>query len=118
MTAITGGRFTIKDTNYFLLPGNSHMLHLATIGYGLREFVVMLSRGTNQVYIEEVVLESKDFSKDVFANFKFIADDSLAEDLAAFAEEQKVIDMKRVANTLGDMRSLQWLAKSKKPASK
>ena len=55
------------------------MLHLGTIGYGLREFVVMLGvtgSAQSKVYIEEVMLESVDFSKDVFANCKFIADDN------------------------------------------
>ena len=60
-------------------------------------------------YIEEVVLESKDFSKDVFANCKFIADDNLAFDLAKFAEEQGLTDMKKRFNELGDRGKFEWL---------
>lgn len=95
-------RYLIKNTNYFPLPGNPHMIHIATIGYGLREFVAMLDRTTQKFYIEEVVLESKDFQKDVFANFKFIDEDALAEDLAKFCEDKKLLDMKRIQNVLID----------------
>lgn len=95
-------RYTVKNTNYFLLPGNPHMVHIATIGYGLREFVAMLDRTTQKFYIEEVVLESKDFQKDVWANFKFIDDDSLAIDLAKFCEDKKLLDMKRIQEVLID----------------
>jgi hypothetical protein len=94
--------FKLKDSNYFVLPGNPHMLHLATIQDGFREFVAMLDLTTQKFYIEEVVLESKDFQKDVWANFKFIQDDSLAQELAAFCEEKKVRDMKKIQETLID----------------
>jgi hypothetical protein len=97
--------FKIKNSDLFLLPGNNHMLHLATIGSGLREFIVMMcvrdphwvtpdSRQSyrGRIYIEEAVLESKDFSKDVWANLKFIAEDNLANDLANFAQEHHLLD--------------------------
>jgi hypothetical protein len=106
---ISGTRFTLKDSGLFLLPGNAHMLHLASIGYGMREFIVMLNRNTHKVYIEEVVLETKDFSKDVWANLKFIEDDSLANDLAAFCEEKGVIDMKKVTDQLITQGKRQWI---------
>lgn len=99
-------RFIIKDTNYFDLPNNKHMLHIATIGYGLREFVVMLEKKTQKVYIEEVVLESKDFNKDVFANFKFIEDDNFANDIAEFCNENKLIDMKKISERLIDEQKI------------
>lgn len=95
-------RLKVKDSNLFLMPGNPHMLHLGTIGYGLREFVVFVClknpplSQTNYVgkcYIEEAVLESKDFSKDVFAHLRFIEDDSMAYDLAKFAEEKGLLDV-------------------------
>jgi hypothetical protein len=95
-------RFQLKDTNVFPLPGNPHMLHIATISYGLREFVGMLDRTTQKFYIEEVVLHHQDFSKDVWANFKFIDDDALAFDLAKFCEEKKVLDMKNLQERLID----------------
>lgn len=107
------GRFQVKDSNIFPLPNNGHMLHLATITYGLREFIVMTCvRGPakGNCYIEEVVLTSVDYSKDVFANFKFIDDDSLAFDLAKFAEEQGITDMKKRTQELQDLKKLSWLA--------
>lgn len=108
-------RFKLKNSNIFPLPGNPHMLHLGTIGYGLREFVLMLGiagPGKGKFYIEEVVLESVDFSKDVYANCKFIDDDELAQDLAEFADELGLRDIKKISNTLIDMGNLDWLTGS------
>lgn len=90
-------RFKVKNSSIFLMPGNPHMVHLGTIEYGFREFIVMHCRaGSHQgnTYIEEAVLTTVDFSKDVFANSKFIEDDNLAQDLAAFAEEKGLLDIK------------------------
>ena len=78
------------------------MIHIATIGYGLRDFVAMLDKTTQKFYIEELVFETKDLSKDIWGNFKFIQDDALAEDLAAFCEANKVLDMKRIQQVLLD----------------
>lgn len=105
-------RFLVKNSNLFKVPGNAHMLHLATIGYGLREFIVMACiKGphSGKCYIEEVVLESRDFSKDVWANCKFIADDNLAYDLAKFADEQGLTDLKKRYNELGDTGRMSWI---------
>ena len=81
------------------------MLHCATISEGLREYVAMLCiRGPKkgQVYIEEAVLHSVDYSKDVYAGFKFIEDDNLANELAEFCRVNNLIDMKKIAETLID----------------
>jgi len=94
--------FKIKDSNLFPVPGNTHMIHLATISYGLREFIVMWFVARNTTYIEEIVLESKDWSKDVFANCKFIKDDNLASDLAAFAKDRGILNLKSTAETILD----------------
>lgn len=99
-------RFLLKNTDIFTLPGNPHMFHIATIGYGLREFVAMVDKRTQKFYIEEVVLTTTDFSKDVWANFKFIADDALAFDLAKFCEERKVLDMKVLQERLIDEQKI------------
>jgi len=98
-------RFKVKNSNIFPIPHNPHMLHLGTISYSLREFIVMYCRSgihRGKCYIEEVVLTSTNFSEDVFANLKFIADDNLANDLAMFAGEQKLTDLKRISDTLID----------------
>ena len=105
---ISGHRFSLKDTNLFLCPGNEHMIHLASIAYGFREFLCMLDRRTSKVYVEEVVLEGSDNKGNIFANLKFIEDDNLAFDLAKFLDENKVIDMKRVNNYLLDQKK-NWL---------
>lgn len=107
-------RFYVKDSNIFKIPNNPHMLHLATIGYGLREFIVMVcieGPYKHKCYIEEAVLTTVDFKKDVFANLKFIDDDNLAADLAAFVDEKKLTDMKERFNELGDTNRLSWLMK-------
>lgn len=90
------------------------MLHLGTIAYGLREFIVLTCIARNsdhfgKTYIEEAVLTSADFSTDVTAHCKFIEDDNLAFDLAKFAEEQGVTDMKRRTNELLELNKLHWL---------
>jgi hypothetical protein len=108
-------RFHLKNSNLFLVPGNQHMLHLGTIGYGLREFIVMACiRGSRsgQVYIEEVVLTNVNFSEDVFANCKFIEDDNLAFDLAKYAEEQGITDVRKRLNELGETGRLSWITGS------
>jgi len=90
-------RFYIKNKNIFPMPGNQHLIHLATIGYGLREFVVMVGvRGEikGKAYIEEAVLNTVNYKEDVFANLKFIDDDNLANDLAQWVMDKNLLDMK------------------------
>lgn len=84
-------------------------MHLGTIEYGMREFVVILSPPKAKVYIEEVVLSTVDFSDDVFANCKHIKDDNLFHDLSMFIQEQGLVDMKKVAERLIDQGKLSWL---------
>jgi len=105
-------RFQLKNSNVFKVPGNAHMLHLGTIGYGLREFIVMLcTQGAQrgQCYIEEVVLNNVDWSSDVFANCKFVDDDALAEDLAKFAEEKGITEMKKLNELLMSTGRTSWI---------
>lgn len=84
------------------MPGNGHLIHMGTITMGMREFVVMVHVQNSKAYIEEVVLTTLSFEEDVTANCKFIDDDNLVHDLAAFAEEHKLLDIKRIMNTLID----------------
>ncbi len=104
--------FKVKNSNLFKLPNNPHMLHLATISYGLREFIAMVCiQGPHfgKCYIEEVVLNTVDWKTDVFANLKFIDDDNLAFDLAKYCEDKGLTDMKKRMNELGDTGRLQWM---------
>ena len=105
-------RFRVKNSNIFKLPGNQHMLHLGTITKGFSEYIVMLCVGgtkSGNMYIEEAVLASIDFSKDVYANCKFIKDDELALALARFAEEKGLTDMVKIANLLFSTGRGSWL---------
>ncbi len=91
-------RLRVKSSNIFPLPGNPHMLHLATLERGLREFIVLhCMRGPHKdkTYIEEVVLTTVDFKDDVFANCKFVADDELANELAEFATDKGLLDIEK-----------------------
>lgn len=85
------------------------MLHLGTIEYGLREFIVLLDITTHKCYIEEVVLVNQSWTEDVTANCKFIDDDNLAFDLAKFVEENKLTDLSERANELNDLKKLSLL---------
>jgi hypothetical protein len=82
------------------------MLHLGTIAKGFREFVAFVCianpPGTSiwnskvgKVYIEEAVLEAKDYSKDVFGHLKFINDDE-AQELAAFANSHNLLNIREI----------------------
>lgn len=105
-------QFKLKNSNIFPLPNNSHILHLATIEKGMQEFIVMACiRGPKKgnIYIEEVVLTSVDWTKDVFANCKFINDDMLAEDLARFAETKGITNMENVIHRIMTMGKQEWL---------
>ena len=99
-------RFSVKDSNLYPLPGNEkHMVHLATIAYGLREFTAMAcykGKHKGKIYMEEKVYYSKDYSQDVTGGHKFIEDDNLATDLIKFTEDKGLLDMKRTADTLID----------------
>lgn len=78
------------------MEGNEHLLHLATLEKGLRIFCLMLciaGEHKNKAYIEEYVINSIDYSKDVYGHYKFIEDDELAEELARFCEEKKLSDI-------------------------
>ena len=109
-------RFRVKESNLFKVPGNPHMLHLGTISYGLREFIAMAcleGPKSGNCYIEEVVLESRDLSKDVWANCKFIYDDNLAFDLAKFCEEKGLTDMKKRFEELKATGRFEWVLGNK-----
>ena len=62
-----------------------------------------------QCYIEEVVLNTVDYSSDVFANLQFITDDNLAFDLASFAEEKGLTDIKSRMNEIMDRERMSWI---------
>jgi len=105
--------FKVKNSDIFKLPPpNSHMVHLGTIGDGLREFIVLLCKADEhrgKVYIEEVVLTTVDYTTDVFANCKFIEDDALANDLAAFAAMKGLTDHEKIMGQLVETGRSSWI---------
>lgn len=105
--------FKLKDSNIYPMPGSQDQaLHLGTIGHGLREYVVFTyvhGPAQGNTYIEEVVLNTVDWQRDVFANLKFIEEDSLAFDLARFAEEKGLTDPKKLAQVLMDRGKFGWM---------
>ena len=87
------------STNRYYLPGTANrFLHLATIQYGLREFMCFNDIQTQKTYIEEIT----------GGHLSFIEDDSLAEALTNFLTEQKVLDINKP--TIPDK---QWLYNGK-----
>lgn len=106
-------KLRVKNSEIFPMPGgNSHMLHLGTISKGMREFCVMYCVSgpkAGKLYIEEVVVTSVDYSKDVYAHSKFINDDDLARELAFFAEQKGLTDMVKIANRLFSTGRGSWL---------
>jgi len=75
------------DTNRYYLPGTSQQwMHLASVHYGVREFMCFIEVSTQKVYIEEVTGGS----------LEFINDDMLAEELAAFLREHNILDPRKM----------------------
>jgi len=71
-------RFKILNKNKYPLPGtNGQWIHLASIQYGLREFIYFLNRGTQKTYIEEIT----------GGKLEVIDDDNLWNDLAMTLKE-------------------------------
>lgn len=105
-------RFSVKNTDIFPMPGASDYIHMASVSYGLREFVAFVCvRGQRQgsCYIEEVVLVSNSTTEDVVANLKFIDDDNLAFDLSKFLEDRKLLDIKERMGELLDRGKMHWI---------
>jgi len=71
-------KFKLADTKRFPLPGtNNRVMHLATIYYGLREFVYFKDNRTQRVYVEEIT----------GGQLHKINDDNLWNDLGDFLEK-------------------------------
>lgn len=86
----------LLDKNIESIPGNPHMLRLARLQKGLKEYWLMLCiSGPEQgrCYIEEYVPTTVSFSEDIYGHFKFIKDDEEAGELAAFCHEHKLTDL-------------------------
>jgi len=78
--------FKILNNNRFLLKGtNGRFVHLATIGYGVREFMVFLDQKTLTTYIEEIT----------GGHLSRIFDDELWDALAQFVKDKQLNIVRR-----------------------
>jgi hypothetical protein len=79
------------------MPGNNHMWHLATVVDGLKTYVAMIclqGKKKGNVYIEELVTTTVDFTKDIYGNFRFIKDEIEALSVKSFLDSRKMLDAK------------------------
>ena len=80
-------RFILAQTNRFYLQGtNNRFVHMATIHYGVREFIFLMDILTSKTYIEEITGGS----------LIQIEDDELWQGLANFLEDKGVNQFKAV----------------------
>lgn len=88
----------INSNRFYLNNTSNRFLHLASVSYGLREFICFADVETTQIYIEEVTGGS----------LSFIADDSLAEELNNFLVYKEILHMGKPLISDDD-----WLRKTK-----
>ena len=90
----------IDQRTYYLPSDNNHTVtHLATVRWGMREFVYFrLEDG--RTFIEEVVLKPSYINNKMVAKYKLVEDNELWLGLANFLEEQGLTQM-RPPPTLG-----------------
>jgi hypothetical protein len=78
--------FRLLNTNRFYLNGtNQRFLHLASLVYGLREFMCFIDRQFTKIYIEEVS----------GGRLEYIKDDDLVAAIHNFLNERKLLNMDR-----------------------
>ena len=73
-------RFILADTNKYLLPGTENIYHIATIHYGVREFIHFADTVSQQSWVEEIT----------GGHLSEIQDDELWEGLCSFIKEKGV----------------------------
>lgn len=78
--------FRLLNTNRFYLPGTGgEYLHLASISYGLKEYMCFANTRTQEIYIEAIT----------GGQLEFIEDNSLVESIAKFLEDKQVTLMSK-----------------------
>jgi hypothetical protein len=77
--------FKLIDTNRYYLEGTQQrFIHVASIGLGLREFMLMLDTHTQKAYCEEITS----------GRLIQIEEDNLLEDIIEFVREHKLLQVK------------------------
>ncbi len=96
--ATTIRKFELIDSRTFKLPRDAlasvTATHLATVKWGMREFVYFRIDQTGQTYIEEVILRPTARGGKIVAKYELIEDDNLWRDLAGFLEEKGLTQMR------------------------
>jgi hypothetical protein len=89
-------KFELIDTRSFRLPNEDGVMatHLATILWGMREFVYFRVDSTGKTYIEEVILKPTVQDSKIVAKYQLIEDDNLWQDLAGFLAEKGLTEIK------------------------
>jgi hypothetical protein len=91
-------KFELINTMQFKLPRDPDTgnvaTHLATIQWGMREFIYFRLDSTGQTFIEEVILRPTVNKGKIVAKYLLIEDDNLWHDLAGFLTEKGLTDMK------------------------
>lgn len=78
------GRFIILNRKQFALPGtNGRFKHLATITYGVREFMAFLDMDTVNTYVEEIT----------GGHLEEVKDEELWQDLVRFLQTNQVLSL-------------------------
>jgi hypothetical protein len=73
----------ISTNRYYLPNTNNRFLHLASIHYGVREFICFKDTFEEKMYIEEIT----------GGHLQFIDDDALAEGLSDFLRDNGVLNI-------------------------
>ena len=89
-------RFEVIDSRTYKLPPDNGVqaTHMASIKWGMREFVYFRIDSTGQTYIEEIILRPTIKGGRIVAKYQRIDDDNLWKDLAMFITENGFTDMK------------------------
>lgn len=86
----------VKNSNIYQIKSSPHMWHLGTVIDGMHEYVALVCLvGPKQgnVYIEELVATSIDFTSDTFGHLKFIDNELQAREVHLFFKEKGLLEI-------------------------
>ncbi len=90
-------KFELINSKSFKLPrcpvSGNIATHLATIKWGMREFVYFRLDLTGQTYIEEIILKPTAYNGKITAKYERVEDDNLWRDLAEFLKKHGLTNM-------------------------
>jgi len=85
-------KFELIDSQQFKLPADNGIVatHLATLRWGLREFVFFVIDYTGKSYIEEVLLAPSYTNGKLTAKYGYVEDNELWQGLGNFLKEKGI----------------------------